>query len=58
MPKSNIKYWKAKLSRNRERDRKNLSALKKMGWKTLVIWECQINKAPLLVKRIAAFMGR
>ncbi len=58
MPKSNIKYWKAKLSRNKERDQKNLLALKKQGWKTLVIWECQIKKTPLLVKRIVAFMGR
>lgn len=55
-PKSNIRYWKAKLSRNRERDRKNLLALKKLGWKVLVIWECQIKKPDSLVKRIADFM--
>ncbi len=57
MPKSNIKYWKAKLSRNRERDRKNLLALKKLGWKVLVIWECQIKKAHSLTKHITTFLG-
>jgi len=32
-----------KLLRNVERDRNHLADLRKLGWKFLVIWECEIN---------------
>jgi len=47
LPKSNQAYWKKKLQRNKERDKTNLSKLRKMGWKILTIWECQVKKATL-----------
>lgn len=43
-PKSNLEYWLPKLARNHKRDRHNLSALRKLGWETLVIWECDTEK--------------
>jgi DNA mismatch endonuclease, patch repair protein len=46
MPKSNLGYWAPKLARNVARDERNLKALKAMGWKTLVLWECEILRAP------------
>jgi DNA mismatch endonuclease (patch repair protein) len=33
-----------KFRKNRERDLKTLAELEKLGWKVLVIWECQIRK--------------
>jgi DNA mismatch endonuclease, patch repair protein len=42
-PKSNAGYWKAKISANRRRDRRVLSALGRMGWRTAVVWECQLD---------------
>lgn len=42
IPKSNIKYWKLKLEQNVIRDQKNNRKLKKLGWKVIQIWECQI----------------
>ena len=44
LPRSNLKYWGPKLRRNKERDVKNQAKLKKLGWNTIVIWECQVNK--------------
>jgi DNA mismatch endonuclease (patch repair protein) len=44
LPRSNLEYWGPKLKRNKERDVKNQAELKKLGWKVLVIWECQISK--------------
>lgn len=41
MPRSNKSFWKEKLTRNCERDRKSLGALRELGWKTLVVWECE-----------------
>lgn len=44
MPKSNTKFWKDKLESNKKRDKRNIRKLKKMGWKVLVVWECQLEK--------------
>lgn len=47
-PASNNDYWTKKLNRNMERDRANISTLKSDGWKTLVLWECEIKKDEIL----------
>ncbi|MFH1051124.1 MAG: DNA mismatch endonuclease Vsr [bacterium] len=44
LPESNKEKWKTKLQRNVERDKSNIKDLKKLGWKVIVIWECEINK--------------
>jgi DNA mismatch endonuclease (patch repair protein) len=56
-PKSNLAYWSPKLERNRARDEKNIGALTADGWKTMVIWECEIRSERTLKKRIHAFLG-
>lgn len=47
MPKSNIDFWRRKLESNRKRDIRNKSALSRMGWNYLVVWECQIKRTAL-----------
>ncbi|WP_298084025.1 DNA mismatch endonuclease Vsr [uncultured Akkermansia sp.] len=42
-PKSNIDFWNKKFSNNIERDKKNQKALKKMGYRVFVIWECEVK---------------
>lgn len=44
MPKSRVRYWAAKLERNARKDKENLSALRRLGWKPLVVWECDIER--------------
>ena len=44
LPKTNTEFWKEKLSRNRERDKNEQRILREMGWKVLVVWECEIKK--------------
>ncbi len=44
MPKSNLEYWETKLRRNVDRDNSNRLALENLGWKVLVIWECELKK--------------
>ncbi len=41
VPKSNVTYWATKLERNRQRDAVNAEKLQRLGWKRIVIWECQ-----------------
>lgn len=52
MPKTNRSYWKSKLSRNVERLKRDRRLLKQMGWKTAIIWECQIKDLKRLETRI------
>jgi DNA mismatch endonuclease (patch repair protein) len=55
MPKSNRKFWQEKLEGNVERDRRNVAALRKAGWRCLKIWECQTSNTKLLgalIKRL------
>lgn len=43
-PSSNTEYWIPKINRNVERDRQNHKKLIDMGWKVLIIWECELKK--------------
>ena len=58
LPKSNKSYWHNKLKRNAERDQQHIEELRKLGWKSLVLWECQIGRElPRVSKRISTFLG-
>lgn len=54
IPLSNKKYWEPKLKRTTERDKKNLEAIKKAGWRVDVVWECEISEERL--QRLSAFI--
>ncbi|MBI1784969.1 DNA mismatch endonuclease Vsr [Candidatus Sumerlaeota bacterium] len=58
-PKSNRDYWNQKLKHNRERDARNRTQLRRIGWKCLVIWECQIGRIATLAlrSRISRFLS-
>ena len=56
-PKSNAAYWGPKLKRNQERDKKNLRMLRKLGWKPLVIWECELKEDEILATRLRRFLA-
>lgn len=55
-PTSNLEYWRPKLLRNQRRDAVNCSDLKKLGWKVLVVWECQLGNLGRLHSRIERFL--
>ena len=57
MPTSHVRYWTAKLTRNAERDRRNIRALRAAGWKVLVIWECEIHNTAKLNRKLRRFLG-
>lgn len=42
IPKSRVDYWTSKFSRNIMRDANNVAALEKLGWRVLVVWECEV----------------
>lgn len=44
MPKSNREYWVDKINKNVSRDLKNQVLLREMGWKVIIIWECELKR--------------
>lgn len=42
-PKSNGKFWREKLGRNAQNDRKNIDALLREDWRVQVVWECALR---------------
>lgn len=46
MPKSNRAFWSLKFDRNISRDRKNVLDLRRLGWRVVVIWQCEVGTVP------------
>jgi DNA mismatch endonuclease (patch repair protein) len=40
-PKSNVDFWNAKFEANVARDLSNRIELESMGWRVVVVWQCQ-----------------
>lgn len=55
MPKTNIEFWRNKITATVLRDKSNLDELAKLGWRTFVAWECHIKRNP---KEIAGQIGQ
>jgi DNA mismatch endonuclease, patch repair protein len=56
LPRGRPEYWLPKLARNRQRDQASEKALAALGWRVLVIWECQIRKTEQLRENLKSFL--
>jgi len=54
-PKQGIEFWQDKFDKNIQRDKKNIEQLQKLGWKVVVIWECQTKEHAVLWAYIHSF---
>lgn len=43
IPETNRKFWSNKISGNMERDKVTFSTLEKMGWRIIVVWQCELK---------------
>jgi DNA mismatch endonuclease (patch repair protein) len=59
IPASRRRYWVKKLERNAARDKRVHQALRREGWRVMVIWECQTQVRVLdrLQARLARFLS-
>ncbi len=57
VPKSRPEYWVPKLQRNCDRDIQHRRSLQKLGWKTMVVWECELERPALVGKRLERFLN-
>jgi len=52
LPKQNRAFWKAKIERNRRRDRSVNGRLRRLGWKVIRIRECRLKHADRILAKI------
>lgn len=56
VPRLNRAYWREKLRRNKERDAAAVKALRALGWKVAVLWECELRKQKAIERRLRTFL--
>lgn len=56
LPKSNLQYWRPKLTRTRVRDREHTASLVAGGWRVLTVWECELRNPVEVIQRIYGFL--
>lgn len=52
LPKTNNSFWKTKILNNTERDRSNYLKLKKLKWRVIVIWQCELRNQEIANKTL------
>lgn len=52
MPKTRVAFWTDKFTKNIARDARKARALRAMGWRVIVVWECQCRHTEKLEKRL------
>ncbi len=51
-PKRNAAFWSAKFQRNVERDREARGALRRVGFRVLTLWQCEVESPGILARRL------
>lgn len=57
-PETNADFWEQKINKNMIRDENDVSLLEKLGWRVLIVWECEIKKKneQALLSRVKEFL--
>lgn len=55
-PRTRRAFWRTKFAGNEVRDRRSLRALRREGWRVIVVWECQTGEVDRLRERLARFL--
>lgn len=55
-PKARPDYWLPKLDRNVARDRQSEHAITELGWRALIVWECETRDLEPLTRKIRSFL--
>lgn len=42
-PKNNAEFWEKKIESNIVRDERNYKRLEDLGWRVLIVWECELK---------------
>lgn len=56
-PKTNQAFWLSKFEANLERDARKAETLRAMGWRVLIVWECETRDLVRLEARLRSEFG-
>lgn len=56
VPKSKTAFWNAKFERNVRRDKQVQRELEAAGWRSLIIWECELRDPSKIERRVRKFL--
>lgn len=56
-PKSNVEFWEAKFAGNQKRDQRNYRQLAKLGWRVVVLWQCEVESIDEAMARLRALFA-
>ena len=56
-PTTNKRFWNKKLDGNIERDKRFQRKLRRMGWKVLVVWQCETKRPERLLGKLERFLN-
>ena len=52
MPKSRVEYWVDKIGSNKRRDTRKRRQLRTLGWKVVIVWECEMKNLDKLAEKL------
>ena len=55
IPVANNAFWEEKISTNRIRDARKAQELRRIGYRVLTVWECDVKNAVRLERKLTAF---
>jgi DNA mismatch endonuclease (patch repair protein) len=58
LPSSNLEYWSAKIDQNRKRDTRVETELLEEGWRSFVVWQCDLDNRDAILLEIEEFLNR
>ena len=53
MPKANEAFWRDKFTTNRRRDANAIRSLRRLGFRVVMVWECETREVEPLTARLA-----
>jgi len=57
-PKTRREFWEKKFKENIERDKKTQKKLKNLGWKTNIVWECEVKNREILILKLEEILRK
>lgn len=52
VPSTNIEFWQEKFIKNKNRDRKSKKELQALGWKVIIVWQCELRSPKKVLSKI------
>ncbi len=56
VPETNRRFWEEKIEKNKQRDDRAVAQLAKLGWRSLIVWQCETKDVQKLAERLVRFL--